>query len=330
MEFTADTIERMRGQVSLENIRKAQDTIAELLPKTPLLRHPVLVEELGVELAVKHENHLPTGAFKIRGGMNYMARLPEDQRQRGIVTATRGNHGQSVALAASQYGVRCVVFVPHGNNPEKNAAIRAYGAELIEHGSDFDEARLRAEAMVDSDGLTFVHPANEPDLINGVGTCALEIYEEFPGLDVYVVPLGGGSGTCGAITVLRALKPEARIIAVQAENASAIHDSWKAGSIVTTKTADTFADGLALRVPFALPFEIIRDQIDDIVLVSEEEIRDAVRLYLRATHNLAEGAGAAPLAAIKKMASELKGLDVVAVLSGGNIDAKTLRWVLAE
>jgi threonine dehydratase len=221
-----------------------------------------------------------------------------------------------------------VIVVPRGNNPEKDAAMRAYGAELIEHGRDFDEARIRMESLADSEGMTMVHSANEPHLINGVGTYCLEILEDLPDVDAIVVPVGGGSAVCGAITVFRALRPEVRIYGVQAERAPSIYLSWKRGERVETARADTFADGLATRVPFELTFEIIREGVDAIVLASEAEMREAILTLLRTTHNLAEGAGAAPFAAIAKLRGELQGKKVVGVLSGGNLDAATLRKIL--
>jgi len=319
----------MLSEISIEGVRRARDVISPILPRTPLIRHPLLAEELGCDVYVKHENHLPTGAFKIRGGLNYMACLAQAKRDAGVVTATRGNHGQSVAFAARHFGVRCVILVPHGNNPEKNAAMRAYGAELIEHGKDFDEARLEAQRLVAERDLTFIHSSNEPELIHGVGTYSLEIYEELPVVDTIVVPVGAGSGACGAITVFGDLKPEVEIIGVQAENASAVYQSWRAGEFVETDSADTFADGLATRVPFELPFAMLRDGLDDMILVSEEDMRAAVRMLLRTTHNLAEGAGAAAIAADAKHRDRFAGKTVAAVLSGGNIDADTLRDILS-
>lgn len=330
MNYPRKGIDELRQAVSLDGVREARGIISNHLPRTPLIRHPLLAETLGCDIFVKHENHLPTGAFKIRGGLNYMAHLPAEKRARGVVTATRGNHGQSVAFAAREFGVRAVVVVPHGNNPEKNAAMRAYGAELIEFGKDFDEARERAEALVEEEGFTYIHSGNEPHLINGVGTYALEIYQNLPDVEVIVTPVGGGSGVCGVITVFRALKPNVELIGVQAENAPANYLSWREGGIVTTESANTFADGLATRVPFELPFSIFNEGLDDMVVVSEEEIRRAIRLLLRTTHNLAEGAGAAAFAAVAKLRARLAGRKVVAVLSGGNIDLTTLRWVLDE
>jgi len=245
-----------------------------------------------------------------------------------VITATRGNHGQSVAMAARLHHIPATIVVPIGNNREKNDLMRAQGATLIEYGKDFDEARLLVEQLQHERGLRYIHPANEPHLINGVGTYWLEVYQDLPDLETVIVPVGGGSGVCAAITVLKALHPHVRIIGVQAENAPAVYLSWQQGQLCETPSGDTFADGLATRVAFPLPFEIIRKGLDDMVLVSEEEIRQAIVRLLRTTHNLAEGAGAAPVAAAWKLQQKLQGQKVVMVQSGGNIDLTTLRWVL--
>lgn len=319
------------SSVTLAGVRAARAAIAPHLPRTPLMKHPLLDAETGLDLWVKHENHLPTGAFKVRGGFNYLAHLGEAERRRGLITATRGNHGQSIALASRVHGVRCVIAVPHGNNPEKNAAMRAFGAELIEHGADFDAACEHAERLADEQGLLFVAAGSTPHLIHGVATCYLEIVEDLPDLDAVIVPIGGGSGVCGAITAVKALCPRAEVIGVQAANAPAFHDSWRAGRVAGAPSVrPTIADGLATRCPAGLPFEIISAGIDDIVLVSEEELRAAIRLYLRATHNVAEGAGAAPLAAAVQLAGRLRGRRVALPLTGGNIDQDTLRGVLVD
>lgn len=328
MELTPAQVKEMRSRISINAVRDARVVISRHLPRTPLIRHPVLAEELDLDLYIKHENHLPTGAFKVRGGMNFMARLDHEKRRTGVVTATRGNHGQSIALAARAFGVPCTLVVPHGNNPEKNATMKAYGARLIEHGIDFDEARDFAEALAEREGLAFVSSGNTPELINGVATYSLEILEDLPDVGAVIIPIGGGSGICGAVTVFRALKPDVKIIGVQAEGAPAVHDSWRAGHTIPRERATTIADGLATRVPYELPLSIMLEGLDEIVLVSDDEIADAIRLILRATHNLAEGAGAAPIAAARKLKSELTGMKVAAVLSGGNIDTALLRRLL--
>jgi threonine dehydratase len=317
----------MFAEISLAQAEAAQKIVYQHMRPTPLIHYPLLSQELGFQAYIKHENHTPIGAFKIRGGLNLMAHLSR-QGTPGVITATRGNHGQSVALAAHAYGIPATIVVPVGNNPEKNALMQAQGAELIEHGKDFDEARVLVEHLQHERDLYYVHPANEPLLINGVGTYWLEVHQELPDLDVALVPVGGGSGVCAAITVLKTLHPAVRIIGVQAENAPVVYQSWKNKRLGETPSANTFADGLATRVAFELPFGIMQQGLDDMVLVSEEDMRQAILRLLRTTHNLAEGAGAASVAAAWKLQEALQGRKVVMVLSGGNIDVTTLRWVL--
>jgi threonine dehydratase len=294
---------------------------------TPLMRHPLLAKETGLDILVKHENHNPTGAFKVRGGLNLIGSLSAAER-RGVITATTGNHGQSIALACQRAGVPCTIVTPLGNNPEKNAAMRTYGAELIEFGRDFDEARERVEQLQHERQLRYVHSANEPLLLAGVATYALEMFEQQPDIDVVLVPIGGGSGACGCVLVRSALGTRARVIGVQAERADAFARSWHSGTRVVGDKADTFAEGMATRVTFDLTFEILKQGLDDIMTLSEEEIAGGIRLALRATHNLAEGAGAASLAAAMKLRDQLAGKRVACVMSGGNIDQGTLKRVL--
>ena len=315
--------------VTFQDIVAARQVVARFLKSTPLIHYPELSERLGFQAYIKHENHNPTGSFKVRGGLNFMHHLPQTQREKGVITATRGNHGQSIAYAASQYGVKATVVVPHGNNPEKNSAMQAFGAELIEHGKDFDEALTLCERLQAERGLYYVHPCMEPALFHGVGTYSLEIFESLPNVDAIIVPIGGGSGSCGAITVAKAINPNVKVIGVQAEKAPAIYRSWKEGHCVETDSCDTIADGLATRVPFPLPFSIIQKGIHDMVLISEAEIADGIRSALRWTHNLAEGAGAAPLAAAHKLTDTLARKNVVMVMSGANLDTETLKKTLA-
>jgi threonine dehydratase len=277
---------------------------------------------------VKHENHNPTGAFKIRGGLNLIRSLSPEERARGVVTASTGNHGQSIAFACRTEGVRCTVFVPDGNNPEKNAAMRAFGAELREGGRDFDDARERCEEVAGETGARYVHSANEPLLIAGVATYALEMYESLPDVEVVLVPIGGGSGACGLITVRNALGARTRIIGVGAEKADAVARSWRGPDRVVGTSAATFAEGIATRVTFDLTFALLKQYLDDFILLSEEELAAGVRLALATCHNLAEGAGAASLAAALRMRRDLAGQRVVCVMSGGNIDRAKLQWVL--
>ena len=316
--------------ITLQEIIAARRVVTQYLKPTPLVHYPELSERLGFQAYIKHENHHPTGSFKVRGGINFMHHLPQAQREKGVLTATRGNHGQSIAYAAAQYGVKATVVVPHGNNPEKNGAMRAYGAELIEHGSDFDEALALCETLQAERELYYVHPCMEPALFHGVGTYSLEIFESLPDVDAIIVPIGGGSGSCGAITVSKAINPNVKVIGVQAENAPAIYRSWKTGQRVETDSCDTIADGLATRAPFSLPLSIINKGIHDIVLLSEAELKAGIRLALRWTHNLAEGAGASPIAAAHKLTDTLAGKRVVMVMSGANLDTKTLKKVLTH
>ncbi len=313
---------------TLQDVYAARERVSPHVPRTPLMRHPLLDEATGLSIWVKHENHNPTCAFKVRGGLNLVGAMTADERARGIVTASTGNHGQSIGLASRIHGVKCTVFVPDGNNPDKNAAMRAYGAIVEEGGRDFDEARERCEARARETGARYVHSADEPLLIAGVGTYALEVFEELPRPDVVFVPLGGGSGACGLITVRNALGSKARIVAVGAVNADAVYRSWKGPTRVVGTSANTFAEGIATRVSFDLPFSIYKQYLDDFVQLTEEELAAGIRLALKTTHNLTEGAGAAAIAAAYKNRDSLKGQRVVCIMSGGNIDAATLKRVL--
>jgi threonine dehydratase len=322
---------------TLADVYAARERVYRAIEPTPLMRHPLLAAETGLDIRVKHENHNPTGAFKVRGGMNLIGSLPAAER-RGVITATTGNHGQSIALACQRDGVPCTIVTPIGNNPEKNAAMRALGAELVEFGRDFDEARERVEQLQHERGLRYVHSANEPLLIAGVGTYALEIFEAQPETDAIPVPIGGGSGACGCALVRTGLGSRAQIIGVQAARADAFTRSWNAarqaggstggGVRVVGDKADTFAEGMATRVTFDLTFEILARELDAIVTLTEDELAEGVRLALRTTHNLAEGAGAAPLMAAMKLRDQLAGKRVVCVMSGGNIDRATLTRIL--
>jgi threonine dehydratase len=314
---------------TLQDIYAARSRVYATLKPSPLLKHPLLDEELGLNVWVKHENHNPTCAFKIRGGLNLVAQLPEEDRRRGVISASTGNHGQSIALASRIHGIRCRIVVPVGNNPEKNASMRAMGAEVLEYGRDFDEARERVEQMVASEGWRYVHSANEPHLLAGVGTYALEIFEQLPDADVILVPIGGGSGACGCCIVRSGLNSQAKVIGVQAARADAFARSWRGSQRVVAESADTFAEGMATRVTFDLTFGLLKEQLDDVVTLEEEQLREGVRMALGLTHNLAEGAGASALAAAKTSRDTLIGRKVVCVMSGGNIDATTLRRVLA-
>jgi len=313
---------------TLADVYAARERIAPNLRPTPLMRHPLLNEELGLDVWVKHENHNPTGAFKVRGGLNLVSALTPDERASGVVTASTGNHGQSIALACQLEHVACTVFVPEGNNPEKNAAMRAFGATVIEVGQDFDEAREECERVAATTGARYVHSANEPLLLAGVATYALEVFEALPDADVILVPIGGGSGACGFITVKNGLGLHAKVIGIGAENADAVARSWRTGQRVVGESAATFAEGIATRVTFDLTFGILQQHLDDFLLLSEADLAAGVRLALRTTHNLAEGAGAAALAAASIHRDRFSGQKVVAVMSGGNLHTERLRWIL--
>jgi threonine dehydratase len=312
---------------TLNDVYAARERVYRAMRPSPLLRHPVLAAETGLDLFVKHENHNPTGAFKVRGGLNLVGCLTAEER-RGVITATTGNHGQSIAFACQREGVPCTIVVPLGNNPEKNAAMRAYGAELIEFGKDFDEAREQVEQLQVARRLRYVHSGNEPLLIAGVATYALEMFSDMPDIDAILVPIGGGSGASGCALMRTWLGSRARVIGIQAARADAFARSWQTGTRVVGESADTFAEGMATRVTFDLPFGILKRELDEIVTLTEDELAAGVRLALRATHNLAEGAGAASIAAALKLRDTLAGKKVVAVMSGGNIDAHKLERVL--
>jgi threonine dehydratase len=306
----------------------AAPLVRRYVKPTPLYEWPALSKLLGCRYFLKHENHTPTTAFKVRGGLNVVARLPEEQKRRGIIGCTTGNHGQSLAYASRRFGIRCVLVVPAGNNPDKNEAMRVLGAELIEHGRDFDDAREHCEAIRHREGLRYVHSANEPDLIAGVGTYALEIFDELPDPDVILVPVGLGSGICGTALVAAERRPSCQVIGVQSELAPAMTLSWREGREVTCETPRTFAEGLATRVPAEMTLAIMRRHVHDMLLVGDEELREAIRLLLRVTHNLAEGAGAASTAAALRLRERLAGKTVVGVLSGGNLDLRELARIL--
>lgn len=311
-----------------QDVVDAASVVHRYIQPTPLYEWLALSELLGCRFLLKHENHTPTTAFKVRGGVYLVSRLSEEQRQRGILGCTTGNHGQSLAYAARLFGVRCVLVVPASANPDKVAAMRVLGAELIEYGRDFDEARDHCEAIREREGLRYVHSADEPDLIAGVGTYALEIFDSLPNPDMILVPVGLGSGICGTAIVSSARSPQTRVIGVQSEGAPSVTLSWREGRPVETAAIQTFAEGVATRRPATLTLEIMRRYVHGMMLVSDDEMREGIRLLLRLTHNLAEGAGAAALAAAQRMRTELAGKTVVGVLSGGNLDLRELSRIL--
>jgi len=316
--------------LSLDDVRAARERIAPYIQPTPLRRYPTLDAAVGRDIAVyvKHENFNPTNSFKVRNGLSFMAALPDEARRRGVVGATRGNHGLGLAYAGKMLGVKTTVCVPLGNNPEKNAGMRAYGARLIEEGKDYDESVVVADRIVREEGATLAHSTNNRDIVAGAATMSLEIVEQEPSLDAIVLAVGGGSQAVGALTIARALQPQLKVYAVQAERAAAAHDAWHSGTRRVLESADTFADGLATRTTYDMTFPALKEGLADFVTVSEGEMAAAVRLVLETTHSLAEGAGAAGLAGLIKLRDALAGKRVAIVLSGSNIDRTTLRRVL--
>jgi threonine dehydratase len=314
---------------TVADVEDARTRIAPHLQPTPLYTNGALSELVGAEIFVKHENHLPTCAFKVRGGVNLVSQLSDDDRRRGVLTASTGNHGQSIAFAAGIFGVRAIVCVPEGANPIKLAAMERLGAELVVHGRDFDEAREHCEGLAREQGYRYVHSGNEPHLIAGVGTGTLELLETEPGVDVVIVPIGGGSGAAGACVAGKGVKPELEVIGVQSSAAPAAYRSWQARELLEDRM-ETRAEGLATRVAFELPQRILWDWLDDFVLVDEDELEGAVVLMIEGTRNLVEPAGAAPLAAALRLRDRLAGKKVALVLSGGNISPAQLREILAR
>lgn len=304
-----------------DELEEAAKLVYTQMPPTPQYAWPLLAEALGCEVRVKHENHTPIGAFKVRGGITLIDWLKRTQPQvPGIITATRGNHGQSQARAARAAGLTAKVYVPQGNSVEKNAAMRAFGAELIEFGADFDTARVEAMRVAEAEGLFPVPPFHR-ELVRGVATYALEFFTAQPDLDAVYVPIGCGSGICGIIAARDALGLKTQVIGVVSENAQSVKLSVEAGRMIETETARTFADGMATRVPMQEAYDIYSKGAERIVAVSEEEVAEAIRLYYTATHNLAEGAGAAALAALMQEKDRMRGKRAGVILSGGNIDA---------
>ncbi len=312
------------SKITLADVLKARQIIAPYLAPTPLYSYHGLNKLLETEVYIKHENHQPVGAFKVRGGINFIAQLSAEERKRGVSTASSGNHGQSIAFASKLFGVRARIALPENANPAKVEAIRSMGAEIIFHGRDFDEAREFAEQEAQRTGARFISSGDEPLLIAGVATYALEIFSTLAHLDVIIVPVGGGSGAAGCCLVAKSINPNIRVIGVQAEKAPAAYLSWKTGKRVEARM-ETFAEGLATRVPFDLPQSIMRELLDDFLLVSEDALRHAMLLLIEHTRNLPEAAGAAALAAALKIQPTLAGKRTVLVMSGGNIALGQLR-----
>jgi threonine dehydratase len=317
--------------ITWDDITAARRRIAPHLSPTPLRRYTPLDDEVGrgIRVLVKHENHLPTNAFKARNAVSFMTALEPAQRTRGVVAATRGNHGAGLAWAGAELGVPVVICVPHGNNPEKNAAVRGFGAEVVEAGRDYDEAVEVAKRLVLDRGLVMAHSTNDREVIAGAGTMGAELCEQAVDLDAVVVAVGGGSQAVGALVAARELRPHVAVYGVQAAGAAAIHDSWHRKTRLVTASADTFADGLATRATYDATWDALLEGLAGFVAVSDGAIADAIRVLLRTTHNLAEGAGAAGLAGLFALREQLAGKTVAIVLSGANIDAATLRRVIS-
>jgi threonine dehydratase len=312
-----------------DDLAAAVRVVHAAMPPTPQYAWPLLAARTGTEVVVKHENHTPIGAFKVRGGLVYVDGLRRDRPGvAGILSATRGNHGQSLAYAGRRFGLPVTVVVPRGNSVEKNAAMRAFGAEVVEHGADFDEAKQHGVALAERRGYEFV-PSFHRDLVTGVATYAHELFEAAPDLDVVYVPIGLGSGICGVIGTRDLLGLKTEIVGVVSERANAYRLSYDAGRPIATNSAATFADGMAVRVPDEEAAAMIRAGAARIVEVSDDEIAEAIRIYHETTHNLAEGAGAAPLAAVMQERDRLRGRRVGLILSGGNIDRPWAAQVLA-
>jgi threonine dehydratase len=312
----------------LADVLAARQRIAPYLQPTPLYRYPALDALTGARLWVKHENHQPVGAFKVRGGVNLVAQMTEEERGHGVITASTGNHGQSIAYAADLFGVRAIICVPEQANPVKVESIRALGADVLVHGRDFDDAREHCENLAAENGYRYVHSGNEPMLIAGVATCTLEILQAQSATDVIVVPVGGGSGAAGASVVAKAVRPSIEVIGVQSQAAPAAYRSWHARALLSDTTS-TFAEGLATRTAFELPQRILWDLLDDFVLVSDHALKIATRTMIEKTRNLVEPSGAAALAAVLADPERFAGRRVAIICSGGNISPAQLAEVSA-
>jgi threonine dehydratase len=320
-----------RWPITIADVQAARARFSGMLPPTALRRYAPLEEAIGggIQLFVKHENHQPTNSFKIRNGLSLMTTLDEAERRRGVVAASTGNHGQGIAYGGAMLGVDVTICVPHGNNPEKNAAMRGFGATVHEEGRDYDEAVEVMLRLAREDGRVIAHSTNDPRILAGAGTMTLEITEQAESLDALIVAVGGGSQAVGAMTVARALVPSLQVIGVGAAGAPAQHDSWHARRRLTTSRVDTFAEGVATRSTYDLTFDALVEGLSDFITVSDDEIADSLRLILSTTHQLVEGAGAMGVAAALKLRERLAGKRVAAVFCGGNLDTGVLGRVLA-
>ena len=312
---------------TLHDVLKAQRTIAPYLARTPLHHYPAISQLLGAEVRLKHENHHPLGAFKARGGINLLAQMSEEDRGRGVITASSGNHGQSIAYACKLFGARAIIGLPEDANPLKVESMRNLGAELIFHGKNFDEAREHSERLALEEGYLYVHAVNQPLLIAGVATETLEIVEDFPDVEAIYLPMGGGSGAAGACIVAKAINPDIRVVAVQSAQAPAGYLSWK-NRRITEAPMGTIAEGLATETGYELPQGILWDLLDDFLLVSDEEILQAIAILIEKAHTMAEAAGAVAVAGALKDRGSIEGKKVAIVISGGNITLAQLGQVL--
>ena len=308
---------------TLNDMRSAHKRIEGFVTRTPLHRYRTLERLLNAEVYIKHENHQPLGAFKMRGGINHLIKMSSSQREKGVVTASSGNHGQSIAYAAKLHNIEAVIIVPENANPGKVASMKALGADVRFYGKDFDESRSEVERLSKEEGYTYIHSANTPDLIEGVGTYTLEILEDLPSADVIIVPVGAGSGVCGTAIAAKAINPKIEVIGVQSDAAPAAYLSWKSGDLQSNPN-NTIAEGLGTALGFSYTIGIMRDLIDDFILVTDKELESAVLLLLEHTHNLAEHAGAASLAGALKIKDRLSNKQIVLVMSGGNLSMQHL------
>jgi len=309
---------------TLRDVLQARATITSYFPKTPLTHSDPLSELLDAEVYLKHEEHLPLGAFKSRGGINLLASMSEEERARGVITASSGNHGQSIASACRMFGARALIGLPIDANPNKVASMEALGAQLIFHGANFDEAREHCERLAHEEGYRYVHPVNEPALIAGVGTASLEIIGDLPDVEVMMIPSGGGSGVSGACVVTGAVNPAIKVVAVQSEAAPAAYLSWQQGQLVSAPM-QTWVEGTATAVGYELPQQIMRHRLHDFLLVGEDDVKRAVALLVEKAHTLAEGAGATALAGAVRHPETVRGKKVSITITGSNITLAQLR-----
>jgi threonine dehydratase len=324
------TLSHTDWPITLDDVRAARERIAPYVTPTAFREYPRLSEiaGAGMRVFVKHENHQPTNSFKIRNGLSFMTTLDAEQLERGVVAASTGNHGQGIAYGARLLGSSATICVPAGNNPDKNAAMRALGATVVEEGRDYDEAVGVMQRIARDEGRVVSHSTNDPRIVAGAGTMTLEIVEQAPDLDALVIAIGGGSQAVGALTVARTLAPKLEVLGVQAAGAPAIHDSWHAGRRLTTERAETFAEGVATRTTYDLTFDALAAGLTDFVTVTDAEIAESLRTILSITKNVVEGAGAMGFAALPKFRERLAGKKVGVVFCGGNIDSAVLRRVL--